>query len=63
MKLYDAYFRIKHPACFVVEADNAKDAMRVAEEELTRMSKEEIVRRLVDALDFDFVAVECVNEI
>lgn len=61
--LYDVYFRIKHPAVMVVSADSEDEAKDIAEDLLADMDQSELLRRLVDAMEFDGLEVEFVEEI
>ena len=61
--LYDVYFRINHPAVMVVEADSEDEAKDIAEDLLMDMDKDEIVERLVAAMDFYGLEVENAEEI
>ena len=61
--LYDVYFRINHPAVMVVEADSEDEAKDIAEDLLMDMDKDEIIERLVAAMDFYGLEVENAEEI
>lgn len=61
--LYDVYFRINHPACMVVEANSEDEAKEIAENLLDDMDNSEVMRRLVDAMDFYGLEVVNVEEI
>ena len=61
--LYDVYFRINHPAAMVVEADSEDEAKDIAEDLLMDMDKDEIIERLVAAMDFYGLEVENAEEI
>lgn len=50
--LYDVYFRITHPACMVIEANSEDEAKEIAENLLMDMDDNEVIRRLVDAMNF-----------
>lgn len=61
--LYDVYFRLKHPAVMVVEADSEDEAKDIAEDLLADMDQHDIVERLIAAMEFDGLEVEKVEEI
>ena len=62
-KLYDIYFTtIAHP-CFCIEAPNQTKAKELGAEMLVNMSKEEILRRIADALDLCGTKVTLVERI
>ena len=63
MKNYDVNFDIAGLACFVIEAENQDAAFEEAERVLENMSKEEVIRRLTDALDFCGTTIHSVVEL
>ena len=63
MKRYDVWFSIAHPANLVVEADSLKDAMDIAQSILENMEDKELTRKLNEAMDFDGLKIDSVEEI
>ncbi len=63
MKRYDVWFTIAHPANFVVEADSAREAMDIADDILENMDDDELMRKLKEAMDFDGLKIDSVEEI
>ena len=61
--LYDVYFRIRYPAVMVVEADSEDEAKDIAEDLLMDMEHDELITRLVAAMDFYGLEVENAEEI
>ena len=61
--LYDVYFRIKYPACMVVEADSEDEAKDIVEELLVNMEDRELMERLYGAMSFYGLEVVNVEEI
>lgn len=50
---YDVYFRLKTPFPILVGAVNEEEAQTIAEEMLERMTKSEIIERIIAAMDFE----------
>ena len=63
MAKFDVWFEIEHPASFVIEASDAHEARRIAEDALSNMDRKELQRRLMDALDYMGVRIVCVEHI
>ena len=63
MKKYDVWFIPEGSANFVVEANSYEEASEVAEEVLCNMGREELMRRIADAVDFMGIKIEDVVEI
>lgn len=61
--LYDVYFRIKYPACMVVEANSEDEAKEIAEDLLMDMDDKELMERLCAAMNFDGFEVVNIEEI
>ena len=61
--LYDVYFRIKYPACMVVEANSEDEAKKTAEDILVDMEDRELMERLYGAMSFYVLEVVKVEEI
>ena len=61
--LYDVYFRIKYPACMVVEANSEDEAKEVAEDLLANMEDRELMARLYGAMSFYGLEVVSIEEI
>lgn len=51
-KIYDINFTLEEPACMTVEAHSLKEAREVGEEELNKISKKELIERLLAAVDY-----------
>lgn len=60
--LYDVYFRIKYPACMVVEASSEDEAREIAEDLLINMDDDELMHRLIDAMNYYGFEIENVEE-
>lgn len=58
LKGYDVYFTLESPACVLVGAHSLKEAREVAEEILNNMSQEELVDRLLAAVDFSGLKIK-----
>ena len=52
-KIYDINFRPVATAVFTVSAVSMKQAREIAEEELDKMPKEELIEHLLDAVQFE----------
>lgn len=63
MKNYDVWFSLAHPANFVIEAESEAEAIETAEDLLADMSQEELLERIVAAIDYMGLKVDCVEEI
>lgn len=63
MAKYDVWFEIEHPACIVIEASDAHEARRIAEDALSNMDRKELQRRFMDALDYMGMRIVCVEHI
>lgn len=63
MKRYDVWFSIAHPANFVVEADSMSEAKDIADDILENMDDDELMRKLKEAMDFDGLKIDSVEEI
>lgn len=63
MARYDVWFSIAHPANLVVEADSPDDAMDIAKSILENMEDKELMRKLNEAMDFDGLKIDSVEEI
>ena len=63
MKNYDVWFTLAHPANFVIEAKSTIEAMEIAEDLLADMDQDELLERIVAAIDFVGLKVEYVEEI
>ena len=63
MKNYDIWFNLAHPANFVIEAKSAKEAKDIAEEILSDMDADELMRRIKDAIDYMGIEVVDVEEL
>jgi hypothetical protein len=50
--MYDVNYRLKTASCMVVMAENAKQAKEKVFELLDNMSREELVERFIEAVDF-----------
>lgn len=61
LKGYDVYFTLESPACVLVGAHSLKEAREVAEEELNSMSREELVDRLLAAVDYGGLKIKYVE--
>lgn len=61
LKGYDVYFTLEEPACVLVGAHSLKEAKEVAEEELNNMSRDELVDRLLAAVDFGGLKIKYVE--
>ena len=61
--LYDVYFRITHPACFVIEANSEDEAKDIAEGVLENMDDKELMDRLWSAMEFDGLEIVNVEEV
>ena len=60
-KGYEINYRLKTTSIFAVEAKNKKEAKEIALKELEQMSKEELIERFLDALEFEreFTITNC----
>lgn len=63
MKRYDVWFSIAHPANFVVEAESLDEAEDIAQTILEEMDDDELMRKLKEAMDFDGLKVDSVEQI
>lgn len=63
LKGYDVYFTLNSPACVLVGAYSKKEAREVAERTLDNMSKEELIDRLLAAVDFDGLKITYIDEV
>ena len=63
LKGYDVYFTLNSPACVLVGAYSKKEAREVAERMLENMSKEELIGRLLAAVDFDGLKITYIDEV
>lgn len=61
LKGYDVYFTLRAPACVLVGAYSKKEAREVAEETLANMGREELIDRLLAAIDFDGLKVSYID--
>jgi len=61
LKGYDVYFTLEEPACVLVGAHSLKEAREIAEETLCEMSKEELIDRLLAAVDFGGLKIKYVE--
>ena len=63
VKGYDVYFTLRAPACVLVAAKNRKGASEEAKKMLDQMSKEELVDRLLAAVDFEGLRIVSIDEV
>ena len=63
MKNYDVWFTLKYPANFVVEAESEEKAMEIAEDILAEMYQDELLERIVAAIDYMGLKVDYVEKI
>lgn len=63
MARYDVWFSIAHPANLVIEADSPGDAMDIAQSMLENMEDKELMRKLKEAMDFNGLKIDSVEEI
>ena len=63
LKGYDVYFTLQSPACVLVGAYTKKEALEVAQHTLENMSKEELVDRLLAAVDFDGLKIKYIEHV
>lgn len=63
MKNYDVWFNLAHPANIVIEAKSAKEAKEIAEELLAEMDQDELLERIVNAIDYQGVKIVDVEDI
>ena len=63
MKTFDVWFSIAHPANFVVEADSLNEAKDIAQSIIEEMDDAELMRKLKEAMDFDGLKIDSVEEI
>ena len=57
------YFTLQSPACVLIEASSKKEAREIAEDILMDMSREELVERLLSAVDFDGLKVQYIEKV
>ena len=60
-KIYDINFRPVATAVFTVSAVSMKQAREIAEEELDKMPKEELIELLLDAVQFEGLKITKVS--
>lgn len=58
-KLYDVYFTLVEPAVILLEAKNEE----LAEEEFNKLSKDELIERIINAIDFGGLEITNIEEI
>ena len=58
LKGYDVYFTLRSPACVLVGACSEEEAREEAEKVLEHMSKEELIDRLLAAVEFDGLEIQ-----
>lgn len=63
LKGYDVYFTLNSPACVLVGAYSEEEAREIAENILSKMNKEELIDRLLAAVDFDGLKIKYVEEV
>ena len=63
MKNYDVWFNLAHPANIVIEAKSAEEAKEIAEELLAEMDQDELLERIVNAIDYQGVEIVDVEDI
>lgn len=63
MARYDVWFSIAHPANLVIEADSPGEAKDIAQSILEEMDDKELMRKLNEAMDFDGLKIDSVEEI
>lgn len=63
MKNYDVWFTLARPANFVIEAESEAEAIETAEDLIAEMSQEELLERIVAAIDYMGLKVDYVEEI
>lgn len=63
LKGYDVYFTLRSSACVLVGAYSKKEAREVAERTLDNMSKEELIDRLLAAVDFDGLKITYIDKV
>lgn len=56
-KAYDIYFKVAFPAVVAAELDDSKDLEEQANDILEDMTQDEIIRRIVGALNYEGVEV------
>lgn len=56
--LFDINFRPSAFACLCIEADSIEQAEEIAEQEIAKLSKKELFRRLQDAIDYEGWEIE-----
>lgn len=61
LKGYDVYFTLEAPACILVGAHSLKEAREVAEDELNNISREELIDRLLAAVDFEGLKIKYIE--
>lgn len=63
LKGYDVYFTLNSPACVLVGAYSEKEAKEIAEKFLSEMNKEELIDRLLAAIDFDGLKIKYIEKV
>lgn len=63
MKHYDVWFTLAHPANLVVDGNDIQEAVNNAQNILLNMSKEELIDRLLSAINYEGVKIVGIVEI
>lgn len=63
MKKYDVWFTLEHPANIVIEANSTLEAIDIAEDLLAEMDQDELLERIVAAIDYMGLKVEFAEKI
>lgn len=63
MKKYDVWFTLEHPANIVIEANSPLEAIDIAEDLLAEMDQDELLERIVAAIDYMGLKVEFAEKI
>ena len=59
-KIYDVSFRPAIDALFSVSAHSKKEAAEIAERELNKMSRADLIKRLLNAISFEGLTITSV---
>ena len=60
-KFYDVNFTLEECACFLVEARSKAEAREIAEKELDKMSKRELMGRIWDAIEYGGLKIKSIE--
>lgn len=63
MARYDVWFTIAHPANLVIEAESSGEAEDIAQSILEEMDDKELMRKLKEAIDFEGLKIQYVEEV